>query len=395
MNWFRRFLGAGVSGVALGLLAGVVTFTAPAFAAPKAFYVARDEELPGPPGSVIRMERFGGSVWGSTSYRVLYRSTGLDGQPIAVSGVIIVPSGTDTHGTRPVLAWAHPTTGVARGCAPSLRGTAMLGTIPGLAQIIQRGFVIAATDYPGLGTKGPHPYLIGISEARAVLDSVRAARSISGAGDSFAVWGHSQGGHAALWTGELASSYAPELKLMGVAAAAPATLLGQLFENDLGTLAGVALTAMTLEAWSDLYRIPIESAVLPQAIANVHKIGDSCITKFSGLVATKEAIDGMHGAFLKVNPVTTPPWAGIITANVPGQKPAGAPIFISQGLADTVVDPPVTAEFFKILCAQGARVRLLEIPGVSHTNIAMTTAGYAVSWIADRFDRRPAPNNCR
>ncbi len=393
MNWIRHFRGAGLVGGLLALLVGFAV-TAPAFAAPKAFYVARDEELPGPPGSIIRKERFGGSVWGSTSYRVLYRSTGLDGQPIAVSGVVVVPSGADSHGSRPVLAWAHPTTGVARACAPSLRGTAMLGTIPGLAQIIQRGFVIAATDYPGLGTKGPHPYLIGVSEARAVLDSVRAARSISGAGETFAVWGHSQGGHAALWTGELASSYSPELKLVGVAAAAPATLLGKLFENDLGTLAGIALTAMTLEAWSDLYGIPIQSAVLPQAIGNVEKIGDSCITKFSGLVATKDAIDGMHGAFLKINPVTTAPWAGIISANAPGQKPAGAPIFISQGLADTVVDPPVTAEFFKILCRQGARVRLLEIPGVSHGEIAVTTAGQAVSWIADRFDRRPPPNSC-
>ena len=44
----------------------------------------------------------------------------------------------------------------------------------------ENGYAIAATDYPGLGTPGPHPYLVGDSEARAVIDSVRAARSFPG-----------------------------------------------------------------------------------------------------------------------------------------------------------------------------------------------------------------------
>ncbi len=78
-------------------------------------------------------------------------------------------------------------------------------------------YVVVATDYPGLGTPGPHPYLIGESEGRAVLDSVRAARAIekAHAGKRFVVWGHSQGGHAALFAGELARRYAPELSSSG------------------------------------------------------------------------------------------------------------------------------------------------------------------------------------
>ena len=120
-----------------------------------------------------------------------------------------------------VVAWAHGTTGVARQCAPSLYPAA-LRWIPGLANAIGRGYVVAATDYPGLGTVGVHPYLIGESEGRAVLDSVRAARHLDGAGanEHFAVWGHSQGGHAVLFAGALAPRYAPELRLAGVAAAA-------------------------------------------------------------------------------------------------------------------------------------------------------------------------------
>ena len=60
------------------------------------------------------------------------------------------------------------------------------------------------------------------------------------------MWGHSQGGHASLYTGELAASYAPDLKLVGVAAAAPATYLAELFDADKSSPGGKDLTAMTI-----------------------------------------------------------------------------------------------------------------------------------------------------
>ena len=37
--------------------------------------------------------------------------------------------------------------------------------MPELARLLARGWVVVATDYPGLGTPGPHPYLVGQSEA--------------------------------------------------------------------------------------------------------------------------------------------------------------------------------------------------------------------------------------
>src|SRR5512139_879182 len=159
------------------------------------------------PGSIIRvwpLEGGGPSGAGGTAFRILYRSTGLSGEPIEVSGAIFIPPGPG--GGRNIIAWAHPTSGVVEACAPSLMPD-LAGTIWGLSEILARGYVVVATDYPGLGTPGIHPYLIGESEGRAVLDSVRAARDLpdAGASNRFAVWGHSQGGHASLYTGELAA----------------------------------------------------------------------------------------------------------------------------------------------------------------------------------------------
>ena len=135
----------------------------------------------------------------------------------------------------------------------------------GLADMLAPGYVVVATDYPGLGVPGIHPYLIGVSEGRAVLDSVRAARALpdAGASNRFAVWGHSQGGHASLYTGELAASYAPDLKLVGVAAAAPATYLAELFDADSETPTGKELTAMTIYSWSKLYNTPATTWLSP------------------------------------------------------------------------------------------------------------------------------------
>ncbi|MBC7833192.1 MAG: lipase, partial [Hyphomicrobium sp.] len=152
------------------------------------------------PGTVLRVRpQVGGAPANAKAFRIIYRSTGLNDEPIAVSATVIYPAGPAPKDGRDVIAWAHYTTGVAERCAPTLLPN-LSGTIPGLEQMLTRGYVVVATDYAGLGLPGVHAYLVGISEARAVLDSVRAARDLKGAQatDRFAVWGHSQGGHAAL-----------------------------------------------------------------------------------------------------------------------------------------------------------------------------------------------------
>jgi acetyl esterase/lipase len=295
-----------------------------------------------------------------------------------------------------VIAWAHPTTGVADKCAPSLSLVfKVFDTIPGLDEMVKQGFVVTATDYPGLGTAGEHPYLVGVSEGRAVLDSVRAARQLASASNRFAVWGHSQGGHAALWTGELAAQYAPDLAIVGIAAAAPASLLGELFEDDLGTTAGTGLTALTLWSWSIIYDIGLETVVEAEDISSVATIGKECLAGFTDLAADAGALEHINqGKFLAHDPVKTRPWSEIIVENTPGKLAPGGPVFIAQGSADTVVDPPVTTKFAIELCDEGAAVTFHEVPDATHDVIAKVSARAAVEWMAARIAGRPAPTNC-
>lgn len=361
-----------------------------------AFYQASQQEIAGPPGTLIRQEPMLGAPDGAAAYRVLYRSTDPGGRPIAVSGVIIIPNGPIPEGGRPIVAWAHPTTGVVPRCAPSL-ALFIFQQIAGSRQLLDRGFAIAATDYPGLGTTGPHPYLVGDSEARAVIDSVRVARSFAGVGNGnrYAVWGHSQGGQASLFTGLISKSYAPELHLVGVAAAAPATELATLMTDDLNTTGGRNLTAMTVWSWDRVFGAPMDKIVAPAAMPTVNRLAEECIESVFDIILRGETSKPLAQDFLTVaNPATLEPWRSLLVKNTPETLPPSIPVFLAQGSADGLVRPQVTQNYMQRLCRAGSRVSFLMMPNVSHGFAGRDSADAATAWMADRFAGLAAPSNC-
>jgi pimeloyl-ACP methyl ester carboxylesterase len=347
------------------------------------------------PGTIFRVWPMEGGVKpGIKGYRVLYRSTNYDGRPVAVTGALMFPD-AKADGPRPVVAWAHPTTGVVSDCAPTLLPN-LSQVVMGIDEISDKGWVIAATDYIGLGTKDPHPYLIGMAEANAVIDIVRAAHQLSDiqAGKKFAVWGHSQGGHAALYTGLHAKTYAPELDLVGVAAAAPASKLAELFKADVDTASGRSLSAMTVLAWSRLFGWPLAELVEPDAMGPFKRLASDCIEDLPQFLQEDNDEQRLPRTFLKIDPLTDPKFTPIIAGNTPGPLPSGMPVFIAQGEADTTVRPEITKQYVRELCQAGTHVRFKLMPGVSHVTVALDSGYDAVEWMAERFAGRPAPNQC-
>ncbi len=359
------------------------------------FYEAGNADLSGRPGSIVRSEPMPFSPSGATASRILYRSTGLHGETIAVSGVVITPT-DGSNADRAIVAWAHPTSGVTTACAPSLsRG--VYRQIPGLAQLLQQGFAVVATDYPGLGGPGVHPYLIGDSEGRAVLDSVRAARERLGQREPprFAVWGHSQGGQAALYAGLLASTYAPELKLVGIAVAAPATDLSTLMRDDFASSGGKGLTALTLWSWSRVFDIKLDKIVDPKAMVTIDTLAGGCIETIFDLLERRFEERPLAKDFLTVADISAAePWNGLLKRNTPGVLPREIPVFVAQGLADGIVRPEVTISYVRRLCSNGSSVDFVALPRVGHGFIARDTAKDAAQWIGNRFAGDIAPNTC-
>lgn len=359
------------------------------------FYIPLPGEVGGAPGTVIRQEPVLGAPLGAVAIRILYRSTGLNGAPIAASGIVIAPAAAPPSGGRPIVVWAHPTTGVVPKCAPSLSAT-FFQKVQGLVPMLERGYVVVAPDYPGLGTAGPHPYLVGDSEGRAILDAVRAVQRLPvGAGNRFAVWGHSQGGHAALYTGLLAHQYAPDLDLVGVAAAAPATELRTLLRDDYRTAVGKILTTMALWSWSRVFNAPIGNVVAADVMPIVNALAEHCIeSRVEGLVAAMIEVP-LQRKFVTVPDITTvEPWRGILLRNTPGALPRSLPLLMIQGTADTIVEPSVTEAYVKRQCSDGGAVRFILVPGIPHDPIARDMAPDAVQWMADRFAGAPPPSDC-
>jgi alpha-beta hydrolase superfamily lysophospholipase len=394
-RWRIAALMAGIVIVMVGLCAGLAWAEA-SYAADAQFYTYAPEQAVGPPGSIIRLEPMSGAPLGANAFRVLYRSTGLHGEAIAVSGVIVVPAGVAPNNGRNIVAWAHPTSGVVSRCAPS-EAHFVFQTIMGLREMVRRGYIVAATDYPGLGTQGPHPYLVGSSEARAVIDAVRAARQIPSAqaSDRYVVWGHSQGGQAALFTAMLTASYAPDLRLMGVAAAAPATDLNGLLRDDADTDGGRNVTAMTLWSWHRVYGLPINNMVQPAAMPAVDALSNECIESVYDILQRLYSQRPLRKQFLSVADAThLEPWYALVAENSPGTLPATIPVLLTQGGADQLVLPLITRAYAQRLCSAGSRVKYLELAGVGHGFIAADSAMHAVDWITDRFDRVPAPDDC-
>jgi alpha-beta hydrolase superfamily lysophospholipase len=390
-----RWLVWGLAGLASVVIAAVVLFVVlTRNPSPGSFY-AVPADVPAEPGTLIRAEPFTAGVpAGARAWRVLYSSTSVDGEPIAVSGLILAPNDAP-RGPRPVLAWAHGTLGVVPACAPSLSDAPLAG-IPDLSGPLAKGWVIAMTDYPGLGTPGPHPYLVGVSEGRSVLDSVRAAHRLDldlEVGDPYAIWGHSQGGHAALFAGQLAPTYLPEYRLVGVAALSPATFL----EADLaaieGTRAGNILTILALASWSRYYPGISDEILTDDARRTARQIAGACLnqpSRFRIVVAGLRLPDRV----VDVDVTDDPAWADRLEQNSPSPRGVKAPLFVGQGLMDVVISPAVTTSWVARRCATGAQVEYRTYPDVTHPAVVGPGGTDAFVWTNARFAGTAPADTC-
>ena len=368
--------------------------------APGSFYMAPAALPDGPPGTIVRSEVIDDFYDGATAYRVLYTSTSYDGQPTAVSGIVVVPDGNAPADGRKIVAWTHGTVGVAANCAQSLIAPSSLApALPALDEFMDAGYIYVATDYQGLGTPGPSPYLVGASEGMNALDSVRAAINLPGtnASNDFVVWGESQGGHASLFTGQLAATYAPELNLRGVVASAPASDLLDLFKTKIekSDAIGNMLLAMAASSWARVYDdVDLNSLVFPAARPLVNAIAENCIHNPAQIQASLPASVLLTMRFFSRPPWEFQTWNDLIVENTPGDTTTLAPILVQQGQIDQVISPAVQAQFVEKLCVTGDTVEYRTYPGVGHLTIAHDTASEVVRWITDRFAGVPPATSC-
>ncbi len=325
---------------------------------------------------------------------VLYTSVTPQGKRVAVSGSVSVPKGKPPKHGWPVISYAHGTTGTADVCAPSRNSKrnparAYVSYIdPALNAWLKAGYAVVRTDYQGLGTPGPHPYLIGKSEGRGVLDIVRAARQLNPRiGKRFLISGHSQGGHAALFAAGEAARYVPGLKLRGTVAYAPASHL-----RDQAEILNVLTSPSPLTALATLIVQGATTQSTPSAPIKPGKLLSDRVLGFYPLVkqlclsqlATPNRLAGIPPSQMLRSGADTKALFNLLGRQNPAVR-TKAPVLIAQGEADGTVFQPYTTQLASELLNLGDKVTYKTYPGVGHGDVVVAAENDALAFYRSKL----------
>jgi pimeloyl-ACP methyl ester carboxylesterase len=421
------------------LVLACVSFTfSSAFAAPPMppFYESVMQMSPaGKLGQVIKKEQIQTSLKGAQAWKIAYISSDVAGRQTIATGLIIAPVGPAPKEGRPILSWAHGTTGSAQNCGPSqitdptrplnqyflMSGNSWTDYgIPNGQEFINEGYVVVATDYQGLGGGGKHQYAVAGTNGRDAINAARAASSMPevGAGKKTVLYGWSQGGGAAIAAASIPDYQAQQgtaadnLQYLGFVALAPedvAAMLPKVPTDEAGAaklmkgftevnVPNVFLfTHFTMGLWGaqasnpelKLTDILTEEGakVVDQLSSNkcVHVMADSF----------NYAYGDNYKSLLKPQASNTLAWLKtLVDGSVKPVKPV-APVVIYWGSKDTTV-PPVMHELYqKQMCAMGANVGRIQLPGEqTHFTTPGVSAPMYLEWVKDRIAGKPLANAC-
>ena len=303
------------------------------------FYNTTDIPTEGPLGEIIRKESVTTKLQNGSADRIIYRTQKKNGEITFSSGMIYIPS-KPAISPRPIMAWAHGTIGMGDSCAPSRQKVSPADSSTSwVDSMLEKGWVVTATDYAGLGTPGTEAYLVGQAEANDVLNSVRAARYFPGSdtGSDYAIWGHSQGGHSALFSSARTSAYLDDFKLVGTVASAPAAELSSLFSKQATSAVSWVIGPEVSLSWPDNYSgINLDEILTKQGINNYKAIAEKCIAA--------AAIDGIvrqriGQKFFSDSVSENAVWQSILSEQTAPVLSPSQPLLVAESLTDNVVLP--------------------------------------------------------
>ncbi|WP_327095320.1 lipase family protein [Nocardia vinacea] len=220
------------------------------------FYVAPTDLASQPDGAVLRTRSIAlyGLPLPVSAWQVQYRTNDTNGSPIAGMATVLVPNWPwFGPGQRPLLSYQIAEDSLATRCAPSyaLRGGWDLGgantyiDTPFIAEGLRRGWAVVTSDYEGPDSR----FLDGVNSGRAVLDGIRAARTLApdgvGPASPIGAWGYSGGAFATLWAAQIQPEYAPDIQFAGITSGGvPADWTAMAHSVDGTVQAGLAILTL-------------------------------------------------------------------------------------------------------------------------------------------------------
>jgi acetyl esterase/lipase len=335
-------------------------------------------------------------------YIIQYVSEGVPGVAQAVTGLLYLPTGGGRN--VPIVALDHPTSGMGPSCGP----THTPAITDNLAiPLVGRGYAVVATDFGGMGVdNGMTSYLVGASEAAATLDSVRALLAFHekrfDAGQlstDFFVVGHSQGGHAALFTQQFFDA-SIGVHLLGSVSFAPGLDNAKDWSNSFNNPSQAiglfdAFTTMSLYSHMLYGGVPAPSTWLTSAgQASLPSVfHDECATVGSSLTMLFPTQGDLFlSSFTSAAAACAfsapcpgfEPWSTSLIGDQPGNFASAAPALVLQGTSDTVVLPAQTMCVLNRLAAHGTPAQGCAYSGLDHTGVVAGALPDAIRWMAAR-----------
>jgi hypothetical protein len=353
----------------------------------KGFYDVPDPLPEGPHGTLIRYAAMDDYPFtGATTYRIMYLSESVAGDPIAVTGFATVPTAPAPEGGRPMVTIAHGTTGMADQCSPSITGrNAELGLVESK---MSSEYLIAATDYEGLGTPGVHPYLVGESEGRSTIDAVLAAGQLPDAdpGTQLGIVGYSQGGHGALWANQVAAEWAPDLDVVGTFAGAPASEIGVIIAASAKVKGfGMMVIAGVHAAYPDA---DVSKILTPEGQQVLAQVEESCVGD------AFDAAGAAKGELFVPGGNQSEPWSELGKEQDAGTKKTNdAPILLIHSKEDQTVPTFFIDQVEGRMCNNGQVVQRVDLPTGNHTSAAPPAYEQALTWMQQLFKGNDTTEN--
>jgi len=412
-NTFTRKSALSIPLAALALAVSTAYAATPGSSDDSVFYAPPTALTAGAPGTLISYRpatlKLGAGAPANKAWNVVYQSTsatgfnGPDATPAvdnAVSGTVIVPSAAWTGtGPRPVILYAIGTHGLANNCAPSRQMAA--GSDYEAANIVaalNAGYAVLVTDYAGYLNGQVHHYLVAQSQAQATLDIFRAATAIPGVGIAanakVGVWGFSQGGQTAAKLAEIASTYAPGVNVVGVAAGGVPSDFNIVAPNLDGKI-GFSFLASAVRGQIAEYgtkNVPITLVATPAGLDELKKLATQCV--FTALLSHENLTLASYtitpdATVADLLSVAKP----VVDAQTLGSAKPTMPMYMFHGQADEFIPQGQAYDLKKNYCAKGAKVYYDAYPS-EHIATLFQAAPKVLTWMGDRFAGAAAASTC-
>ncbi|TPG32234.1 lipase family protein [Mycolicibacterium hodleri] len=336
-----------------------------------------------------------------TATQLLYRSTDLNGLPMAAVTTVVVPADRPTGDRGPILSYQCAIDAVAGQCFPSYalrRGARAIGALAQfefllVSAALAEGWAVSIPDHEGPQGIWGAPYEPGYH----VLDGLRAAlnhESLNLSSEApIGLWGYSGGGLATAWATEVYSDYAPELNVVGAVLGSPVGDLGHTFRRLNGSFFS-GLPAMVVAALSHVY--PDLDRVINE---HVTAEGKAMLTEIQRMTTARVVLKLIHEDMGNLvdepleNILGSPEVQHVFDSIKLGTAAPTVPVLVVQAVHDRIVAVEDIDALTHTYARGGASVTYHRDMFSEHMLLHPMSAPMTLRWLRDRFAGKPVSSN--